>query len=121
MSIRATITSQLRRALVAALAVSAAVLAGCATPDVMCNMKIDYAHVTPPARAGKVSLSWNFVPDGEPMPCKATSYGCTECFDTIAGRVCDVHLKRSAGFDDVCGLAKQMHELNHVLGMMHEN
>ena len=120
MSIRGHITRNLRRALTAALAAVAVGLAGCATPEVLCDMKIDYHHVTPPAKSGRVSLTWTFVPDQE-LPCKANSYGCTECFDTVAGRVCDVRLKRTAGFQDVCGLAKQMHELNHVLGMTHEN
>jgi hypothetical protein len=114
------IRAPLRRALGIALLACVGALAGCATPEIICDMKTDYTHVTPPARTGKVSLSWSFVPDQE-LPCKSNSYGCTECFDTVSGRVCDVRLKRSAGFQDVCGLAKQMHELNHVLGMTHEN
>jgi hypothetical protein len=109
----------LRRLLLLSLVAYCASLIGCASPDVMCGMKVDYATESLPELSGKVSLSWRFVPDAD-LPCLPNSYGCANCFDTAAGRACEVKLKRSASFRDVCSMAKQMHELGHVFGKSHD-
>ncbi|HEX3156735.1 MAG TPA: hypothetical protein VHV32_19050 [Candidatus Angelobacter sp.] len=85
-------------------------LQGCASPDVQCDMRVDYDHEVPMASDGTVLLNWHF--DRVQPP---TLYGHAECI----GGNCTVYLKERASFHDVCSLARFGHEVAHALGAVH--
>jgi hypothetical protein len=100
-----------RRVLLLSLVLICALLTtGCATTDVQCGMKIDYASERPIAQQGEVLLRWKV----DASRCEPTSYGCTFCNDRNGMRECDVYLRSDASFSDVCGMSKRFHEMKHV-------
>jgi hypothetical protein len=104
----------LRRAFTCSLVLlCASNLPSCATPDIICNMKIDYAGDTQHgdvAPQGNVRLAWRFNAEQ-----RNGSYGnadCTRGDDPL----CIVRLKDAPPkFSDVCGLARLGHEVAHAM------
>lgn len=102
----------LRRAILASLVMACAFLAfGCATPGVMCDMKVDYPSESAVPLVGNVRLAWRFEAEQ-----RGGAYGNTDCMASDDGRLCVVKLKGPPpSFSDVCGLAKLGHEMRHAL------
>lgn len=110
-------TTYRRLLLLALVAVCAlAVLVSCTTPDVACDMRADYTRTTPPYMEGRVTVRWEFNAD---LPRGVN--GSTECFGLPDARFCIVKMKGPpADFNDVCALAKEVHEIHHAMGGTHE-
>ncbi len=90
---------------------TALLLAGCATPDVQCDMRVDYEHITPIPQKGTVRLDWEFL-----ATLDRNVNGVTRCqFGN-----CRMYLKQQPDFRSVCDLAKFGHEVVHALGAHHE-
>lgn len=105
----------LRRLLLASLVLYCASLIGCATPDVMCQMKTQYGAEVAMAKTGNVRLAWRFEAEQKPG-----FYGVADCTKGD-DPLCLLRLKGSPPkFDDVCGLARLGHEVAHALGAMHD-
>jgi hypothetical protein len=94
---------------------------GCATPDLVCGMRADYAKETPVAPRGHVRLTWRYIPKGEWSGCAPNSYGCAPSYIGPDGEeVYTLRLKEAPEFGDVCKLARFGHEVAHALGARHE-
>lgn len=87
-----------------------ALLYGCATPDVQCNMRTWYEEITPPPDDGRMYLAWHF--------------GSTACGPATLTNGCEfnqvIWLTTKPDFRDVCSLAKFGHEVAHAMGARHE-
>jgi hypothetical protein len=104
----------LRRLLLIALVLLAAsCLPGCATPQVICDVRDYQSPVLIPSR-GEVRLTWEYrqdLPQGR--------YGYAVC--DVQGKNCHLQLRAPApAWTDVCGLHTYFHELLHAFGGRHE-
>jgi hypothetical protein len=104
----------LRRAFTCSLVLlCASWLPSCATPDLICNMKIDYAgdaQHSSVAPQGNVRLAWRFNAEQ-----RAGFYGNADCMKGD-DPLCVVRLKGAPPkFSDVCGLARLGHEVAHAM------
>lgn len=88
----------------------------CTTADVACDMKADYSDETLAAMRGKVLVRWEYnasLPPG--------INGTTECFPGDP-KFCLIKMRGNpASFHDVCGMAKEVHELHHAFGAKHKD
>jgi hypothetical protein len=100
---------------VTAFALTALVAAGCATPNVACSIRGDYATTAKIPAGGAVLLTWGY--DAE-LPGK---HGDVLCVDGPP-RQCHVRIAGEApSFNNVCGLAIFAHEtLLHGMGAAHD-
>lgn len=110
-----------RRILLASLVAPCAlavVLNGCATPDLVCDMKADYSAETLAAMQGKVLIRWEYN-QGALLPPNVN--GTTQCFPGDP-KFCLIRMRGNpASFHDVCGMAKEVHELHHAFGANHKD
>lgn len=110
-----------RRALLLALVLIPAIaltLAGCATADVVCDMRTDFAIEAPEAQEGRVTIRWEY---GQDAYLPAGVYGTTECFGLGDARFCLIRMRGSAAsYRNVCGIARLRHEEKHAMGATHE-
>lgn len=111
-----------RRRILVALPVlitgAAVLLNGCATADVVCDMKADYAAETLAAMQGKVLIRWEYNQDAYLPP---NVNGTTECFPGDP-RFCLIRMRGNpASFHDICGMAKEVHELHHAFKAQHKD
>lgn len=101
-----------RRILLVALVLLALIpLLGCATVDVQCGMRADYADASPVAPAGRVELAWAYqqgFPDNR--------YGEAIVSDRVV-------VIRMAGepptHNDICAMARLGHEVAHGMKGRH--
>ena len=94
------------------LAICCFTLAGCATPELMCDMKADFREQTPMQGSGEKTIRWQFGAE-----VGTGFYGMTYCDESI----CQVDMKgKPPSFSDVCGLARFGHELAHAMNARHE-
>jgi hypothetical protein len=101
-----------RRILLVALVLAAASqLPGCATPDVICDVRQDY-HSTAIPPKGEVRVTW------EVKALPANRYGYATC--DRAGKNCHIQLADLPDFNNVCRLADFGHELAHAMGAQHQ-
>jgi len=93
-------------------------LAACATPDVMCDVRTDYAWELPEATEGVVTTRWMYGRDAY-LP--ANVYGTTECWATGDERFCLVQMRgKPESYRNFCGMARVRHEEKHTMGAKHE-
>lgn len=84
-------------------------LSGCASVD--CNMKTDYAQMTPVPESGSVAFSWQYR-----SALQEGLYGLTRC----NGDSCHLMMDGTPpDFSDICGLARLGHEVSHAMGARH--
>lgn len=94
-----------------------AILAGCTTADVACDMRANYENETPPWMEGTVKVKWQY--NAADLPPNVN--GNADCFGPIDDRFCILKIKGPpASFNNICGLAKETHELHHGEGARHE-
>jgi hypothetical protein len=87
-------------------------LAGCASPEVVCDMRVDYERMSAVAQSGSVRLDWQFVRQVKPG-----TYGSAWC----NGDHCLLTLQMEPpNFSEVCQLARLGHEVLHVMKAAHE-
>lgn len=98
-----------------AFALAALLAAGCATPNVACSMRGDYATTGKIPASGAVLLTWSYAAE---LPGK---HGDALCVDG-SPRQCHVRIAGEApSFNNVCGLAIFAHEtLLHGMGAAHD-
>lgn len=103
-----------RRLLLICLVLAAAsFLPGCATPDVICDVRAYKAPVSIPS-TGSVLLTWEYV-----YGLREGRYGYATC--DRQGMNCHLQLKAPApAWTDVCGVYTFAHEALHGLGAQHE-
>lgn len=86
------------------------ILAGCASVDVQCDMRVDYRSSPIPAH-GKTTFAWSYG-QGFLLP---TQYG-----EAIASDITVIRLRGDPPtFNDICGLARLGHEVAHAMGGRH--
>lgn len=98
-----------RRVLVLSLVLVCALLCGCASNDVKCEI----APLGPIAKEGHVLLYWTTLAPGQKPPCGKR--GCTTCINGV----CNVVLVEAPELADVCHAARFSHELGHAMGGKH--
>ena len=87
----------------------------CATADVVCDMRTDYATEAPEAQEGKVLIRWKYNADLPP-----NTYGTTECYPGDP-KFCLIRMKgEPSSYHNVCGIARLRHEERHAFGATHE-
>ena len=102
----------IRRLFPAALAACCFTMAGCASPEQVCDMKADFREEIPMSGSGEKTIRWQFGAE-----VAVGYYGMTYCDDSV----CRVDLKgKPPRFSDVCGLARFGHELAHAMNARHE-
>lgn len=107
-----------RRLILAACVLVCAVNVSCATPDVVCDMRTDYAWESPEATEGVVTIRWRY---GQDAYLPANVNGNTECWGLGDAKFCLIRMRgKPESFRNVCGMAKQRHEEKHAMGAKHE-